>query len=162
MSSGESKRLVLNSHRLFRDITPEVFNELPSDEESVASPTSGDPGLYATIKDGNHKIILTQGITSQYSREVQKEGYTETLLISVIEHLEDMNLIVRPRLPGGRPNFPGIPQRRHSAFLTDAIRSEADYFVTENPVWLQLSDVMLNDHNVRVTTPGGFIQREGI
>ncbi len=160
MSSSAPKRLVLNSHRFFRDITPEVFNALATDEETVDSSAQDDPGLYAIIRDGNHKIILTQGIQAQYSSEVRREGYTENLLLQVIEHLEDEGLIIRPRLPGGRRNFPGIPQR-HRAFFTDAILSEAHYFVTENPVWLNIAGPMLRNHQLRVMTPGGFIQREG-
>ena len=161
MSSSIPKRLVLNSHRFFRDITPEVFNALPTDEETIVLPAQGDPGLYAAIRDGNHKVILTQGIQAQYFSEVGREGYTENLLLQVIEYLEDEGLIIRPRLPGGRRNISGIPQR-HRAFFTDAILSNAQYFVTENPVWLRLADLMLRNHQMRIVTPGGFIQREGL
>jgi hypothetical protein len=141
---------------------PEVLNELPPEEpEDDDIPLEGDPELYRAIKAGNHRIILTLGIQEEYFKEAQKVGFRDIRMLRVIRHLEQGGLTISPRLPGGKRNIPGLPQR-HRAFLTDAILSRADYFLTENPVWLRLADMMLREHRVRITTPGDFVRREGI
>ena len=160
MSSANRKKIVLNSHRFFRDISPEILKELGLEDDTPATSAIGDPELYSVIRQGNHQIIITTKIRQEYVRETRKEGFPAALIGPVIDQLREHGLVDEPRnLPGGRRYFPGIPQW-HRAFFTDAILSEAHYFVTENPVWLDIADTMLHDHQLRVTTPGRFIQQE--
>ena len=158
-SAGSAKRIVLNSHRFFGDITPEVLRELPEPEDDPGAYPRGNRELYQVILNGGHKIVITSRIYSQYSTEMVGQGYSERLLALTIQHLQDQELIIRPRLPGGVIDIPGI-RKRHRPFFTDAIRSNADYFLTENDVWLRLADAMIRDHSLMVVTPGRFISRE--
>jgi len=161
VSTGGSKRLVLNSHRFFRDVLPEVLNELPPEEIDVLPP-QGDPTLYATIRDGRHRIILTPGILKQYEDEAPSEGFTQRHLLSVIQQLEFNQLVIRPRLRGGARNFPHVPNY-HRAFLYDAIDAKADYFLTERDVWLSRRDIIAREYpDLTIITPAAFIQRQSI
>ena len=161
MSTGGPKRLVLNSHRFLRDIIPEIYDQLLLGEEFDAVPTQGDPGLYSVIRDGNHLIVLTSGIQEEYFREAQYMGFRYALVLAVIQFLQQEQLILRPRLPGGVRNHPHVPNY-HRAFLNDAIDANAYYFITERNVWLDRADIIGRRHGLRIVTPGGFIQREGL
>ena len=155
-------KLVLNSHRFWRDIAPEVLRNLPPDEEPPIPSNSGiqgDPLLLDTILSSQHTILITSGIETQYVQEATREGYDPSLIFVITQQLVEQRAVARPRLPGGRQRIRGIPERHH-AFLEDAIRASADYFVTKNPVWLDLGDSVLRDHSLRIVTPDGFINRE--
>lgn len=160
MSTGGPKRLVLNSHRFLRDIMPEVYDQLLLEEPDIVL-TQGDPDLYSIIRSGNHMIILTSGILEEYFEEAQNMGFRDALILDVIQFLQQEQLILRPRLPGGVRNHPHVPNY-HRAFLNDAIDANAYYFITERNVWLDRADIIGRQHGLRIVTPGGFIQREGI
>lgn len=161
MSSRDRKKLVLNSHRLFRDISPEVLKELALEDDDDDPPEEhGDPELYDVIRKGGHQIILTEGLREEYIRESRKEGFPAILIAPVIEQLKEQGLITEPRLPGGRLNYPGIP-REHRVFPNTAIVAGADYLITEYRLWVSRADNITNDYGVMVVTPNRFIQREG-
>ena len=161
MSSRGPKRLVLNSHRFFRDISPEVLRELALEEELETDSEEETPDLYATITDGKHKIVLTESIREEYYDESTEEGFSAVLVESVIQHLRQESLIIQPRLPGGAQVFRHVPNY-HRAFLSDAIRSDADYFITERDVWLSRRDAIEREYGLRIVRPGEFIRREGV
>ena len=163
MSSRGRKKLVLNSHRFFRDISPEVLKELSQgeNEDDAERPTGrGDAELYHAIREGNHRIILTDGLRKEYISEALNEGFSALLVGHVIEQLRENGLITEPRLPGGNPDFPGIPSYPRVSPNT-AIIADADYLITDRRLWLSRSDDITNDYGVMVVTPGRFIQREG-
>jgi hypothetical protein len=156
-------KVVLNSHRFWRDIAPEVLRNFPQEQDTQTSSnpsTQGDPLLLETILSSGHTIIITKGILDQYIREAAREGYSPAQMLNITEQLAEDRAILHPRLPGGRRRVRGIPER-HRAFLEDAIIASADFFVTENPVWLNLSDRLLREHGLRIITPGAFINCEG-
>ena len=155
MSARGPKRVVLNSHRLFRDLSPQIMREL---ELEASGMTPSDPELYGTIQRGKHRIILTDRLRDEYAREARRQGFPALVLGTVIQHLSQEGLIVRPRLPGGRPSIPGIPQR-HNVFPLTAIAANADYLITENPAWHSRSDT-IGQHGPIVVTPRAFIERE--
>ena len=155
MSARGPKRVVLNSHRLFRDISPQIIREL---EPEALEMTPSDPELYATIQRGNHRIILTDRLTDEYAREARRQGFPALVLGTVIQHLLQEGLIVRPRLPGGTSSIPGIPQR-HDVFPLTAIAANADYLITENPAWHSRADT-IGQHGPIGVTPRAFIERE--
>ena len=63
MSSRGRKRVVLNSHRFLRDISPTVLSELGIDDETSYTPRGeSEPGLYDVIRNGGHRIILPHRI----------------------------------------------------------------------------------------------------
>ncbi len=158
MSARGPKRVVLNSHRLFRDISPQVIRELALEELLEADPLGGDPELYQTIRQGGHKIVLTRRLRDEYSREARRQGLPGLVLGTVIQQLLQQGLIIEPRLPGGRPSTPGIRQR-HNVFPLVAIAAQADYLITENPAWHSRSDT-ISQHGTIVVTPRAFIERE--
>ena len=157
-------KLVLNSYRFWRDIVPEVLRSLPPKQDT---PTSAEPGiqgnplLLEAIISARHVIIITLGIQEQYIREAASEGYDSSQMLLITQQLEEHRAIIRPRIPGGNRNIRGI-RKRHRPLFDDAIAAAADYFITENPVWLRLTDRLLREHSLRIITPGGFINREGI
>lgn len=161
MSPFRPKRIVLNSHRFFRDVSPEVLKELALEDDNDDPPGEhGDPELYDVIRQGGHQIILTEGLRGEYNRESKKEGFPAILIAPVIEQLKEHDLIIEPHLPGGSNNFPGIPSR-HKVFPNTAINAGADYLITERRLWLSRADRITNDYGVMVVTPSRFIQREG-
>ena len=138
-----------------------MLRELGLEESGEGGPQRGDPELYPTIRKGGHRIILTRRILDEYIRESTKEGFPAVLIQPVADHLDAQGLVVQPRLPGGRRDFPGIPQA-HRVFPVVAIDSQADYLITENPVWLDRADTIAqHGPTVTVTTPGAFVRREG-
>ena len=160
MSSANRKRIVLNSHRFFRDISPEILKELGLEDDSPATLVEGDPELYSIIRQGNHQIIITAKIRQEYVREARKEGFPAALIGPVINQLTDHGLVIEPRnLPGGTTEFPGIP-KAHSVFPVTAILSKADYLVTEYRMWHSRADTIAQ-HGPTVISPDEFIQREG-
>ena len=72
MSARGPKRVVLNSHRLFRDISPQIIREL---EPEALEMTPSDPELYATIQGGNHRIILTDRLRDEYPERHEGKGF---------------------------------------------------------------------------------------
>ena len=158
MSARGPKRVVLNSYRLFRDISPQVIRELALEELLEADPPSGDPELYRAIRQGGHKIVLTRRLRDEYSREATKQGLPGLVLGTVIQQLLQQGLMIEPRLPGGRFPIPGIRQR-HNVFPLVAIAAQADYLITENPAWHSRSDT-IGRHGPIVVTPRAFIERE--
>lgn len=157
MSARGPKRVVLNSHRLFRDISPQIVREMELEAPLAMAPS--DPELYATIQKGKHRIILTDRLTDEYAREARRQGFPALVLGTVIQHLLQEGLIVRPRLPGGRPSIPGIPQR-HNVFPLTAIAANADYLITDNPAWHARSETIAERGPI-VVSAGAFVQREG-
>ncbi len=155
MSARGPKRVVLNSHRLFRDISPQIVREL---ELEALEMNPSDPELYTTIQRGKHRIILTDRLTDEYAREARRQGFPALVLGTVIQHLSQEGLIVRPRLPGGRSSIPGIPQR-HNVFPLTAIAANADYLITDNPAWHARSETIAERGPI-VVSSGAFVQRE--
>ena len=130
-------------------------------EDDVERPIGrGDAELYYVIREGNHQIILTDGLRKEYISEASREGFSALLVGHVIEQLRENGLITEPRLPGGNQVFLGIP-KYHRVFPNTAIIADADYLITERSLWLSRSDNITNDYGVMVVTPGRFIQREG-
>lgn len=154
------KRLVINSHRFFRDISPGVLAEIGIVENSEGADPESEPELYTAIKNGNHQIIITDRIRQEYIRETRKEGFPILLVEPVIDRLKDFGLVIEPGLPGGRITFPGIPQY-HNVFPITAILSKADYLITERDVWHSRSDI-ISQYGPMVISPNGFIRREGV
>ena len=166
MSSGGSKRLVLNSFRILRDVLPQVLMDLASEspeewDEWNLLDSQGNPDLYPTIRDTNHRIVVTDRIQREYFGEARNVGLPEEFFLRIIQHLEAQGMIIRPRVPGGRPALQHVPQY-HRALLEDSILAGVDYFITERNVWLDRADRIRNTHGISIVTPGGFIRREGI
>lgn len=160
MSSGNRKRIVVNSHRFFRDISPAVLAELEFEEDLGFYAGQGDPELYSTVKLSSQRIILTERLRQEYIREAVKEGFPVVLVEPVIERLKSGGLVVEPRLPGGNHSFPGIP-KWHDVFPITAILARADYLITEYPVWQRRADT-ISQYGPIVISASGFVQRESI
>jgi hypothetical protein len=78
----------------------------------------------------------------------------------VIDHLDEQQLIAKPRLREKAPTYTGIPTR-HQTFPVDAIRSRADLLITENPVWTTRADPIQRNHGLEILSPWRFIRRYG-
>ena len=156
MSSGSSKRLVINSDRFLTDICPVVLQRLASQPDE-SDELEGDPELLSAIIRGNHKIIYNEPIFDEY--EDRAGNYPTIAWLSVIQELQRQGLIIKPRLSPLRRNIEGIPQR-HNTFPLVAIRASADYLITEHQPWRDRADVIA-EHGPQVITPGGFVQQYG-
>ena len=55
-------------------------------------------------------------------------------------------------------NLDSLP-RFHRSFLIDAIRSNAEFLITERKVWLRNSDQIARAYGVRIVSPGRFIRQ---
>lgn len=145
-------RVVLDAERFWRDVAPAVMEESALLQEEEA-----DPDLYRILKAGGFRLVLTDGILSEYRIWARRRNIEVTLLTTVLALLADEGLIVHPKLPGGRRRHRHVPAR-HRAFLDDAIDAGAEFLVTQGEIWLDRADVILREYGVRVVTSGYFIQ----
>ena len=145
--------LVLNSHRFLYDIAPAV--QLAETEPDDAPIDPMEYELFNTITEGGHRIIITDRILrNEYEREAGKLNLTFQVP-TIVDRLKSAGLSNTPRVP--RITIPFL-QSQHNVLLEDAVAANAQYFVTNNPVWCNLDRDMNRSYGVRVVTPSRFIR----
>lgn len=101
------------------------------------------------------EICITKRINEEYS----KPSYYFDALIPEMQKLKSLKppKIIEPKLDS-RPDFRGI-RASHRAFLEEAIRIRAHYFITANPIWLAASKHVEENYGLNIISPEQYIKK---
>ena len=109
------------------------------------------------------RILFTDGILGEYQKESNTPPPFRLLLQPTLDNLAEKARAVyleEPALDWSLPMLETIP-KRHRPLVRDAIAGNADYFVTEWPLWLRIAEQARSRHGLRIVTPRQFVEIEG-
>ena len=107
------------------------------------------------------RILLTSAILSQYQSEANKAPQFQ--LLPVLNALEETGVTVfldEYRIDRSTIELIGF-RKWHQAFILDAIGAGAAYFITNRPIWLDLSEQTETRYSLGIVTPARFVELEG-
>ena len=115
--------------------------------------TSDEDDLLKNIKEICDEICLTSRIQDEYAKP---PNYLSGLLpeLKKLERFQPKKL-TSPKL-GAKREINGVGSQ-HIAFLEEAVRIKADFFITRNPAWLQESKNLVKNYGLRIVTPEQYI-----
>lgn len=119
--------------------------------------TKDADGLLRNIIEICDVICLTEKIQKEY----EKPGYFFDSLIPELESLENRKPIKLERIfkLGPKPIIKEI-KASHRAFIEDAVRINASYFITEeNLAWLKQGKNIKEEHGLIIATPEQYIKQ---
>lgn len=116
--------------------------------------TTDEDNLLDSIKRICDVICLTKKIKKEYQKP---PNYLSGLLVE-LERLKyhRPKKLEQPNL-GPIPEISGI-RASHRAFIEEAIRINATYFITEKTDWLHSSSRIMNSHRLKIVTPAQYIR----
>ena len=139
------------------------------DAHTIRGSIIAGPGVHSVeaeairvlVRSRNLRMLLTDGILDEYQKTSNRVPQFQ-LQPTLNEIAQTTNAILLDnyhldRTPLNLNRFP----REHRAYVRDSIGARSKYFITDNNLWLRMSQETSDRYGLFILTPEHFLEIEG-
>ena len=143
-------RLVVFNSLLIRALAP----------GSAANPNGDIRAFRVAFQARRFRLLITSGIIAEYQSNAG-ESFAIQLQPTLDNHVRQGRAVFldQPQIRLSQGELGEFP-KEHRVFIQDAIRTDAEYLITNRRRWLLLAEHTTRDYGLHIVTPARFIELE--